>query len=279
MESISPGIYGDIDNADYHAGPGLSSSDLKKLSQSPLHYKTSKAGPREETDAMRFGTAVHYAVLEPDSFEELYVKAPEGSKNSKAVKEALAEIEAAGKLPLSQKDFDAVQGMVQAIQNHPFAGRWLSGGTSELSGYWNQHVKDDQLNLDRDILCKCRPDYLKEVGNQYAIVDLKTTISAEPEYFAKKAYWDYQYHISAAHYLTGMEALRGVRAQGFIFVAVEKSPPYAVNVFEASEEFIRAGEEANRELYALFASCEASGNWPCYPVEPKKLMLPRGARN
>ncbi len=228
---------------------------------------------------MRFGTAVHYAVLEPDKFEELYVKAPEGSKNSKAVKEALAEIEAAGKLPLSQKEFDSVQGMVQAIQNHPFAGRWLSGGTAELSGYWNQRVRDEHLNLDMDILCKCRPDYLKEVGNQYAIIDLKTTISAEPDYFAKKAYWDYQYHISAAHYLTGMEKLRGVRAQGFIFVAVEKSPPYAVNVFEASEEFIRAGEEANRELYALFASCQASGNWPGYPAEPKKLMLPRGARN
>ena len=77
--------------------------------------------------------------------------------------------------------------------------------------------------------------------------------------------------------MTGMRALRGVKAQGFIFVTVEKTPPYAVNVFEASEEFIRAGEETNKKLYTLFASCQSSGNWPGYPVEIKKLMLPRGA--
>ena len=121
-------------------------------------------------------------------------------------------------------------------------------------------------------------DYIKELGSQYVLIDLKTTKSAETRYFSRAAYWDYQYHISAAHYLTGMEALRGVRAQGFIFVTVEKTPPYAVNVFEAGEEFIRAGEEANMELYKLFASCQASGNWPGYPATMQKLTLPRGAK-
>ena len=275
METIAPGIYEGITNEDYHTGAGLSSSDLKRLSQSPLHYKTSKAGTCEETDAMRFGTAVHTAILEPERFDDVYVRAPEGSKNSKAVKTAWAELEEMGKVPLSSNDFEAIQGMRRAIFDHPLAGRWLTGGTAELSGYWLQHVHDG--SLDMDVLCKCRPDYLKELGSQYVIVDLKTTRSAEARYFTKAAYWDYQYHISAAHYLTGLEALRGVRAQGFIFIAVEKTPPYAVNVFEASEEFIRAGEEANRELYSLFASCQASGNWPGYPAVSQKLMLPRGA--
>ena len=260
-----------------YSGPGLSSSDMKKLAQSPLHYRTSKAGPREETDAMRLGTAVHTAVLEPDRFLEVYVKVPEGDKRSRAVKEAWSEIEAAGKLPLSPSDFDAIQGMARSIREHPLAGRWLSGGTAEISGYWTQHIDSD--GLDTEILCKCRPDYIKELGNQYVIVDLKTTRNAEPRYFGKTAYWDYQYHISAAHYLTGMEKLRGVRAQGFIFVAVEKTPPFAVNVFEASEEFIQAGTETNQELYKIFASCQSSGNWPGYPAISRKLMLPRGARN
>ena len=277
METISPGIYEGISNADYHSGPGLSSSDLKRLAQSPLHYKTSKAGPHEETEAMRLGTAVHSAVLEPDSFNELYSKTPEGDRRSKAFKAAWAELEEKGKIPLSPNDFEAIQGMARSIQEHPLAGRWLSGGTAEISGYWTQHIDSDGLNTD--ILCKCRPDYIKELGNQYAIIDLKTTRSAEPRYFGKAAYWDYQYHISAAHYLTGMEKLRGVRAQGFIFIAVEKTPPYAVNVFEASEEFIRAGTETNQELYKIFASCQASGNWPGYPAISRKLMLPRGARN
>lgn len=276
---MEPGIYNDISNADYHKGPGLSSSDLKMLAQSPLHYKTSKETPQVETDCMRLGTATHTAILEPERFDSVYAQAPEGDKRSKAVKEAWAEIESGGKIPLSHGDFEAIQGMKRSIMEHPLAGRWLTGGTAELSGYWNQHVRDDSLNLDADILCKCRPDYIKELGSQYVIIDLKTTKSAEPRYFSRAAYWDYQYHISAAHYITGMEALRGVRAQGFIFVTVEKTPPYAVNVFEASEEFIRAGEETNYDLYRLFASCQASGRWPGYPVETKKLMLPRGAKN
>ncbi|MBQ9563959.1 MAG: PD-(D/E)XK nuclease-like domain-containing protein, partial [Synergistaceae bacterium] len=246
--------------------------------QSPLHYRTSKLTPSEETDCMRLGTATHCAILEPERFAEIYAPAPEGDKRSKAVKEAWAEIEASGRIPLSHNDFEAIEGMKRSIMEHPLAGRWLTGGTAELSGYWLQHVHDGSLNLDADILCKCRMDYVKELGSQYVIIDLKTTKSAEPRYFGKAAYWDYQYHISAAHYLTGMEKLRGVRAQGFIFVTVEKTPPYAVNVFEASEEFIRAGVEVNRELYTLFASCQSSGNWPGYPVETKKLLLPRGAK-
>ena len=275
---MEPGIYNGISSADYHSGPGLSSSDLKKLAQSPLHYKTSKETPPEETDCMRLGTATHCAILEPERFSELYAAAPEGDKRSRAVKEAWAEIEAGGKIPLSHNDFEAIEGMKRSIMDHPLAGRWLTGGTAELSGYWNQPVWAEGLDLDTTILCKCRPDYIKELGGQYVIIDLKTTKSAEPRHFSRAAYWDYQYHISAAHYLTGMEALRGVRAQGFIFVTVEKTPPYAVNVFEASEEFIRAGEEANLELYRLFASCQASGNWPGYPATMQTLTLPRGAK-
>lgn len=277
METIAPGIYEGISNSDYHSGPGLSSSDMKCLAQSPLHYKTSKASPHEETDAMKLGTAVHFAVLEPDIFSEIYAETPEGDRRSKAFKTALAELEEQGKIPLTPNDYEAIQGMARSIQEHPLAGRWLTGGTAEISGYWMQRIDSD--GLDTNILCKCRPDYIKEVGNQYVIIDLKTTRNAEPRYFSKAAYWDYQYHISAAHYLTGMEKLRGVRAQGFIFIAVEKAPPYAVNVFEASEEFIQAGEEINQELYKIFASCQASGNWPGYPAISRKLMLPRGARN
>ena len=276
---IVPGIYCDINIEDYHAGDGLSSSDMKLLSQSPLHYLTAKRNKTlNETDCVRLGTAAHCAILEPHRFRETYVKAPEGDKRSKVVKDAWAAIEADGKLPLSAAEFETIQGMKDAVMAHPLAGHWLTGGIAEVSGYWNQHVRDDGLNLDGDILCKCRPDYIKELNGQYVIIDLKTTVSSKPDYFSRKAYWDYQYHISVAHYLTGMEAIKGVRAQGFIFVTVEKTPPYAVNVFMASEEFIRAGEETNKELYKLFASCKASDNWPGYPVETIELRLPRGAK-
>ena len=274
-DEIMTGLYPDISNEDYHAGPGLSSSDLKELSRSPLHYRVSKESPSETTEAMKFGTAVHCAVLEPDRFEELYAQGPEGDRRSKAVKEAWAALGEEGKIPLSHDDFEAVLGIRRSIQEHPLAGRWLSGGTAEQSGYWKQRVRTD--SIDSEILCKCRPDYIKEAGNNYVIVDLKTTKDASPGYFTRAAYWDFKYHVSAAHYLTGMEAILGEPAQGFVFVAVEKLPPYAVNVFQAGEDFLKAGYETNRGLYETYASCLFTGEWPCYPAEHLELNLPRGA--
>ncbi|MBR1673091.1 MAG: PD-(D/E)XK nuclease-like domain-containing protein [Fretibacterium sp.] len=275
-EGILPGLYAGIGNEEYHAGPGLSSSDLKELSRSPLHYRAAKENPEEPTESMKFGTAVHCSVLEPELFDEIYVRGPEGDKRTKAVKEAWAAIEAEGKIPLSHDDFEAIQGITRSIREHPLASRWLSGGTAEQSGFWQQHVRTD--SFETDILCKCRPDYIKEAGNHYVIVDLKTTKDASPGYFARAAYWDYKYHISAAHYLTGMEAILDERAQGFIFVSVEKQKPYALNVFQAGEDFLRAGFEVNKGLYETYASCLLSGEWPSYPTERLELNLPRGAR-
>jgi len=149
------GLYSNISNVDYHSGQGLGSSHLKSLLRSPMHYKRSIENPFKETEAMRMGNAVHCAVLESESFREMYVAVPEGDKRSKAVKAAWAEIDGDGKIPLSLEDFNSIQGMARSIHAHPFAGRWLSDGIAEQSGYWMQHVEVDELQTD--ILCKCRP--------------------------------------------------------------------------------------------------------------------------
>ena len=119
---MEPGVYGGIGNEEYHKGPGLSSSDLKLLARSPLHYKTAKAIPPKETDAMRLGTAVHCAVLEPDRFEKEYAAAPEAiDRRTKAGKAHWAELEATGKVVLSGEDAQMVRGMADSVRRHPTA--------------------------------------------------------------------------------------------------------------------------------------------------------------
>ena len=181
-QNITPGIYKDISNQDYHAGAGLSSSDLKQLDRSPLHYITSKQEPHVETPSMRLGTAVHCAVLEPERFKLDYIQAPELDKRTKAGKEQWAELEQSGKIILTSDEYQKVIGMSQSVLNHKLAGKLFTGGEAETSYYWHQPVGLDE------VLCKCRPDYIKSLANGDLILDLKTTRNANLKAFQRQAF-------------------------------------------------------------------------------------------
>lgn len=252
----------ELSNAEYHSGEGVSSSDLKLLLRSPYHYHKKEA--KAETPSMKLGTAVHCAVFEPDRFKEDYIEAPKLDKRTKAGKELWAQIEAGGKIPLTADEMASVRGMVDAIKSHKFAGKLVTGGVAEQSVFWNEG----------DMLCKCRPDYVKDLADGYLIIDLKTTRDAREHAFTSASFWDYQYHISAAHYIRGMTALRGIPPKGFIFVAVENTHPYGVNVYQAGADFLKIGDEECRTLYDLYSKCAAEDNWPCYEESIKTLETP-----
>ena len=272
---MKPGLYGNLSGEEYHKEPGLSASGLRLLDKSPLHYK---AAPRADTEALRFGTAVHCAVLEPERFEREYTRAPEGiDRRTKEGRAAWSEFEAAseGKTVLKPEDHKALLGVAEAVHAHPLAGKLLTGGAAEQSLFWNERVYYG--GRWADILCKCRPDYVKPLLDGPVIVDLKTTRDAGAAKFQRSAYWDFGYHIQAAHYLRGFEAATGETARGFIFVAVEKEPPWAVNVFQAAANFLAAGTMRAEELYKVFAACKDNDEWPGYPAVIRELGLPPGA--
>ncbi len=63
---MKPGIYPNIENEAYHRGPGISSSELKTIIKSPMHYKYLSENPRPQTANMALGTAAHALILEPN---------------------------------------------------------------------------------------------------------------------------------------------------------------------------------------------------------------------
>ena len=107
------------------------------------------------------------------------------------------------------------------------------------------------------------------------IIDLKTSQDAETNSFQKKAYWNYGYHIQAAHYINGFEAVSGRKILAFIFVVIETEPPYAINIFKAADDFVNVGKNKVRELYELYASCFEKNSWPGYSEGIKELRLPK----
>ena len=93
----------------------LSFSSLKAFDRSPLAFVHYKEGPRKETDAMRFGTMVHRAVLEPDKYQAT-VAVYDGRRGTNAHKEFM--LENAHKDVLTVKEAATVRSISDSVLNH-----------------------------------------------------------------------------------------------------------------------------------------------------------------
>ncbi|EMU5865378.1 PD-(D/E)XK nuclease-like domain-containing protein, partial [Salmonella enterica] len=88
-DDIQPGIYYDIPNEAYHAGPGVSKSQLDDIADTPAIYLWRKNAPvdTEKTKSLDTGTAFHCRVLEPEEFSKRFIIAPEFNRRTSAGKE------------------------------------------------------------------------------------------------------------------------------------------------------------------------------------------------
>lgn len=270
MEAIvpEPGVYYDIPSADYHTWDAASSHRLSLMLRSPAHCRAAIDCPPEPTDAMRLGEAVHYATLQPDLFAKRYVVPPKVDRRTKAGKDEFQLFEAANadKQFLSADEWAQCQAISRAVWSHLSAGPLLKGDVKqEVSLVW----QDQQ----HDLLCKGRIDLFN--AKYSALVDLKTTADAGPDNFERSIY-DFGYHRQAAFYMDGWAAC-GMKATRFVFVAVEKSPPFAVAVYALDQTAIDAGRKELRAMLATYAMCQRTGEWPGYSPKVQSIGIPAWA--
>jgi len=267
---MEPGIYGNISNEEYHKSKGLSASGLKLLARSPAHYKYSV---REETPAMRRGTATHTAVFEPERFARDYIAAPTLDRRTKAGKEAWVELEASGKIVLSADEYADVMGMAMAVMEHSRASALVAGGVAETSIAWEYNLALD--GEEASISLRARTDYIKPMSGGSILVDLKSAKDATWG-FASDAY-RLGYHLQAAHYMRAVTSTDYGTPQAFLFIAVEPEKPYGVMVYEVDYPFLERGYEETGRLYEIYARCVRDNSWPKYEEKIQKLGLPRWA--
>jgi exodeoxyribonuclease VIII len=98
------------------------------------------------------------------------------------------------------------------------------------------------------------------------LVDLKTTNDASPEGFIW-AVRRYLYHLQAAFYVDGWEAAGGGPIDEFIFIAVEKTPPFAVGLYRLPESALIKGRDLYRQGLDTFNRCLTRQVWPGYSQE------------
>ena len=262
-----PGLYPNIPEDEYHADPvkagSLSSTMAKEILKSPAHLRYYLDAPREEKDVFDFGTLVHSAILGTGKQVEII---KHKTYHSNEAKQAKADAYAAGKIPMKEHEYAAVQAVVEAVRNHPIAGPLFdpAQGTPEVSMF-GQHRSGVWL--------RGRADWITQTG---IMVDLKTTQSADPNEFARTA-WNLGYDVQNYHYQETYRLATGQRPRGFIHVLVDKNPPHLVTIVQLDPEFLELGESRFERAIARYKHATETNEWPGFPdiihsVSPQAWM-------
>ena len=186
-----------------------------------------------------------------------------GDNRTKAVKEAWAEAEKSGKIVLTMEEFDAINGMCAALWSSKNAEVFLRPALSEYSVF-------TELN---GVRVKCRPDAWNVGYN--VILDLKTTEDAGPRAFAASCR-KWRYYVQDAYYRHVVAAAIGVDADSdlsFVFVAVEKKPPFGVAWYTLDGNDAALGWAEALGDMQIYKNAMESGNWPGYSAKIETLSI------
>lgn len=261
VSNFKPGVYLGVSNEDYHADPAIGSTSIKALLKSPLTYwYNSWMNPmkpeKNVTQAMKFGTAYHTYMLEPERF--LY--------NIKPGKTTTVEG------CLAQGEMDAIEAMAAQIHRNKYHLALIKNGYPEVSVFW--------VDAETGIPCKTRYDYWKP----HWVTDLKTTTDVSDKGL-RYTIPDYGYDVSGAMYMQSVDMLRHmIRTSGghidqriamhfldefmgsetrFVFLMQEKDAPFTSRAQAITEPIAQCGLDKFREGLRI-----ASENFQKYGVSP-----------
>lgn len=272
-EQMETGLVHDMPAETYHQRTlGVASkSALDQINRSPAHYRAWLIEDQQPTPAMRFGSLFHRYVLElPKALATIAVVPDFGDCRKTANKEAKAQWHAEndGKDFVSQEDWDTIRYMGDSIHKHPIAAKLLAACKAEVSMKW--------IDAETGLHCKSRVDGIVEPMD--VLIDVKTTQNASPEEFAKSAF-NFRYHVQAALYSDGYEAVTGRPAKRFRLIAVEKEPPYAVMTHDFGQAELDLGRESYKANMRTLAECLERDEWPAYGITTNTITFPQWAFN
>ncbi len=242
---------------EYNAAPQLRrSAAWTRFDKGPEIYEATHVTgtiPSEETQALRMGTWIHYGVLEPDVWEDLArpVKLP--TKRSKSWSEHEEECKAAGKIALLQSEHDQVAAVTNAFRRCKRAQHWL-----ETADAIEKTIVAEANVAGQVIGVKARLD----IRRRGAVIDLKSTAEPTPESFGKSI-TSYGYWYQAAWYLMAEAAASDMDVEELTFVAlaVEKTEPHRVAIYELGPEWWMPGVDAVRWTLEQLAREQEAGTW------------------
>lgn len=266
---MAEGIILDMPEGEYHRRPELSSTQARRLLESPAKYRHALTVPEAPKAAYDLGTAVHSKVLGVGAAtvaipEDLL--AANGAASTKAAKDWIEQARREGKTPVKQAVADEVNAIAEAVLAHPLA-RFLfeQPGNAEASVF----ATDPDTGLD----LRCRFDFLPDpTAHRQIGVDLKSARDASRVGFARAAA-DHRYDVQRGHYVDTL-SYTGRDLEGFAFVVVEVEPPHLVAVRPLNPQFEEIGTKDARRARRILRECLDTGTWPGYSDGFEDVMPP-----
>jgi hypothetical protein len=237
--------------SEYQAAVGMNASTLKAGRASPRHLLAAWNAPHKDSDAMRWGRAVHTMLETPRLFEE-QVRVWSGGNKVKA-KKAWAEFKQQcaddGADWLDEEgpwSYRAVLDAMNVWLNDPLVMASVRGSRPEVCLFWNEG----------EVQCKARTDMLREDK----IVDVKTAASIEARPFAQ-SFYRLGYDMQLGMYQRAVEQVLG-RLLPVEIICIENKPPYDVAVVPVHDSVLERGWAKVEPLLKRLPECIRSGVWP-----------------
>ncbi len=282
VEGATPGCYAlFISDTEYHQQySGASSSGLKQLLRSPAHYQAYLKAPDKDSEARRFGRAVHALLLEAQVFNDKFTVWTDGARRGKKYDEFAAQH--AGKTILNESEHTRALEAALALRNcpdMPILGDWLDEAAAsasaptptvltEFSIFWDEAVGEgDNAGI---VNCKARVDLHGPLPCHLAL-DVKTTDDVRDEPFMRQ-FMSNAYDLQAAHYCAGLKAFYGEEYQ-FLFAAVEHQEPFASRFFEIERDVFMSGVKKREKALGRLLECQRTNVWPSYSAGIRTLRL------
>ena len=270
---ITPGIYYDMTNEAYHSTDAISASFIKSAVATSLFQARFGKSDINKLVA-QIGTATHSEVLEPE--KNNVVLSQEETRRTKAYKEQEAACEKAGKVLLTQKDYDLVQGMAHGVKVEDDNSKTITiGGLRNDPACAKLLTAKDRIceasifvKHESGLMLKCRPDIFSK--KLMIMGDVKTTQDASPAGFNREI-WKRLYYLQASYYMLVAE-MAGIEINHFAFLAVQKTYPYLAHYHIIDNAAIEYGKQrVYRMLVDLFHAKqrgEYPTNWGEYTMHP-----------
>lgn len=292
VAQVVHGIFSRVPAEEYFGLPGTSITRLKELRRSPQHYQHGLVAPKQSAP-LALGRAAHTAVLEPERFVSEYAvwarRSESGNlcpRNGQHWDKFQAQYP--GRSIITEDEAIDALGIQHAIRECPAAMRYLESGEPEVVMRWQMAGRE----------CRGRIDWLtppmpgsrvvhefddegddrvriEELPPMRTIVGLKTSVDCRHFKFGAQAA-KFGYHLQWAFYEDGYKVLKGEQVR-LVEIVVESAPPYAVAVYEITEDIREQGRVEYEELLKLLDECELTDQWPGpQPIE-EPLTLPTWA--
>jgi hypothetical protein len=291
VSKIDLGMHESFDIDQYHAhtfapDPSLSSGQLRKLigrrgcparfwELSPMNPDRV---PEKQTQALRFGRAVHALALGEPEFAKDFIVCPYDDLRSgdgyKWNKEWKAKVEAGTETRtlIRAPELTMIEEMTKALRRSPQVSGAFTAGRPEVSFFH----RDEETG----VILKARVDWWPDDRVLHPVQEFKSALSIDPEELSRDVFAR-GYHIQAALQIDAIQAVTGERVS-VAHIVQEKEPPYLAELRMFTPEQIDHGRRLYRRALRIFAECwerhlagkPARVAWPGYTETPQYFETP-----